>query len=472
MRNIEEQTNFSIIRNYYNQVYSQTGIKPFIKKKLFGNLLNVLVVQEDYLSETEKQLTETEKRLTETEKRLTETEKRLSETEKRLSYRNPLLLREKHGLLIDVTYITKQDLGTGIQRVVKNIFNIIYNYKKEKNVMAVCMNQGKLTTSYGFSNQFEEEKEKHNFEVVFHEGDKLFLLDSSWEYVKDFSELLDIAKEHNVKSYALIYDLFPIQYPEFFESQGFVEAFCAWHDMVLQKTSVILCDSRTTADTVVSYYKKMKFRRNSPLNLYFFHMGSNVTGRTQEARFEIQDFAKSGKTFLMVGTVEPRKGHMVALKAFSKILKESKDNCRLLIIGHDGWKNDDIRNRLALPEYKDKGLWIQDASDEELCWAYNHVDALIAASKDEGFGLPLVEAAHFGLPIICSDIPIFREVTQGNADYFKVMDADDLARCITEWLQTAKHPDSSNIHIYTWQESAQEILDIIDGKVEPYKVLQ
>jgi glycosyltransferase involved in cell wall biosynthesis len=162
---------------------------------------------------------------------------------------------------------------------------------------------------------------------------------------------------------------------------------------------------------------------------------------------------------------------MVALQAFSIILKENRQDCRLLIIGHDGWKNDEIRKQLALPEYKDKVFWVEDATDEELRWSYANADALIAASRDEGFGLPLVEAAHFGLPIICSDIPIFREVTQGNADYFKVMDADDLARCITEWLQTENHPDSRNIHIYTWQESAQEILDIIDGKVEAYKVL-
>ena len=173
----------------------------------------------------------------------------------------------------------------------------------------------------------------------------------------------------------------------------------------------------------------------------------------------------------MVGTLEPRKGHMVALQAFRKVIQEKGQDCRLLIIGHNGWKNDEIRKQLALPEYKDKVLWIENATDAELRWAYAHSNALIAASKDEGFGLPLVEAAHFGLPIICSDIPIFREVTQGHADYFKVMDADDLARCMSEWLQTENHPDSHNIRIYTWQESAQEILDIIEGKVEPYKVL-
>ena len=382
------------------------------------------------------------------------------------------LLREQPGLLIDVTQTTKHDAGTGIQRVVNNIFYDIYKHKEERNVIAVRAYFKRLITSFDYVNRIERLKEIIEYEVPFLKRDKILLLDSSWEYSKNFSHILDIAKKEGTQVYAVVYDMFPVQYPELFDSPAFVSIFCSWHDMILQKADSILCISRTTADVVAWYYEKILFKRNRPLKLYYFHMGADVPGGAQAARKEIQEFAQVGTTFLMVGTLEPRKGHMVALKAFSKIIKGNNKDCRLLIIGHNGWKNDEIRKQLALPEYNDRVLWIEDASDEELRWAYSHADALIAASKDEGFGLPLVEAAHFGLPIICSDIPIFREVTQGHADYFKAIDTDDLARCISEWLQTEKHPDSRNIRIYTWQESAQEILDIIDGKVEPYKVLE
>ena len=382
------------------------------------------------------------------------------------------LLREQPGLLIDVTQTTKHDAGTGIQRVVNNIFREIFLYKKQRDVVAVQVFQKKLITSYVFISRFEQLETRQEQRVSFKTGDKLFLLDSSWEYAKAFSKILDEAKKNGVQTYTVIHDLFPIQYPELFDSTIFVDIFCTWHNMMMQKVDSILCVSRTTADVVVQRYKKMQFQRKKPLNLYYFHEGANVPGGVQTARREIQDFVKFGTTFLMVGTLEPRKGHMVALRAFSKIIKENNKDCRLLIIGHNGWKNDEIRKQINSPEYKGHVLWIENASDEELRWAYAHADALIAASKDEGFGLPLVEAAHFGLPIICSDISIFREVTQGNADYFKVMDAGDLARCISEWLEAKVHPDSGKIRIYTWQESAQEILDIIDGKVEPYKVLE
>ena len=381
------------------------------------------------------------------------------------------LLREKPGLLIDVTQTTRLDHGTGIQRVVNNIFREIYQYKNERSVVPVRNYHGKLITGNQYAKRYLGETEKPEYRLTLQKKDKILLLDSSWEYDKDFSYILERAEKENILSFAVVYDLIPIQYPELVTSSVFAQIFRSWHNMILQKADSVLCISRTTADAVAQYYEKMKFKRNSPLNLYYFHMGADVPGGTQEARPKIQDFVKPGKTFLMVGTLEPRKGHMIALQAFRKVIQEKEHDCRLLIIGHNGWKNDEIREQLTLPEYKNKVLWIEDATDAELRWAYAHSDALIAASKDEGFGLPLVEAAHFGLPIICSDIPIFREVTQGRADYFKVMDADDLARCMSEWLQTEQHPDSGNIRIYTWQESAQEILDIIDGKVEPYRIL-
>ena len=89
--------------------------------------------------------------------------------------------------------------------------------------------------------------------------------------------------------------------------------------------------------------------------------------------------------------------------------------------------------------------------DDEVQWAYRHCSALVAASHDEGFGLPLVEAAHFGLPIICSDIPIFHEVTEDYATFFHEGDAADLARTIRAWMDAALQPEASRLQTLTWR---------------------
>lgn len=370
------------------------------------------------------------------------------------------------GLLIDMTAINSFDAGTGIQRVVNNIFN---------NVNSMFINVTPIV-EYGenfiLAREYLKRRYKKNIEqdmiVNIVDGDKLLLLDSSWSSYKAFSYHLDKCKVNNIKSYAVIYDLFPIQYPELFDSNLFIDNFTKWHNMIIEKCDCIMCISKSTADIVYDYAKK-HIKRDDKLELTYFHLGSRIEKKDGIIREEIKSFVKNKNTFLMVGTVEPRKGHYVVLEAFEKL---NNLDIGLLILGHNGWKNTGFKEKMSTLIKKGLSiLWIDNASDEEIQWAYKNTSALIAASKDEGFGLPIVEAAYFGLPIICSDIPIFHEVSQEYADFFKAMDSNHLCEVISNWINTKEHPDSSKIKLYSWQESAQEVLDIINGKTESYKVI-
>ena len=379
--------------------------------------------------------------------------------------------RSKPYFFIDTTQVSFLDEGTGISRVVNNINKNLFMLN-EKRMIDVIDIDGKLSVNSAYMRKHSL-KDVDFEEVFFVARDKLLLLDSSWGHFGSFKIYIQNAEMAMAKTYAVVYDILPLTIPEYFRCESDIEGFRRWHNMIFEYSDEILCISKSTADEVEKYYLTSGLSRKKPLQLHFFHMGATLPSVSVNVRGLIRDFIsnKKKKTFLMVGTVEPRKGHLVAIEAFEKLYKDSNECLQLLILGHKGWKDELTKEIIKKTTEMTNVLWIDDATDEELNWAYQNVAALIAASKDEGFGLPLVEAAHFGLPIICSDIPIFREVTQGYADYFNVMDADDLARCITEWLQTEKHPDSRDIRIYTWQESAQEILDIVDGKVEPYKML-
>jgi glycosyltransferase involved in cell wall biosynthesis len=85
---------------------------------------------------------------------------------------------------------------------------------------------------------------------------------------------------------------------------------------------------------------------------------------------------------------------------------------------------------------------------------------LIAASYDEGFGLPLIEAAHYGLPILARDIPVFREVAGNHATYFVNGSATDLAAGINQWLAAfaaGKAIPSTGMPYLSWAESAHRL---------------
>lgn len=373
-------------------------------------------------------------------------------------------------LLVDVSIITDNDAGTGIQRVVNSLSKEFVK-RITDHFEFVKLTGKRLITSYKYLSKFFPERLADEEYLELNTGDVLFLLDSSWDRVVFANEIIDKIHQKNGKVYAIIHDLFPIQYPELFDSKQFIDVFVKWHNLMLRKCDGVICVSKTTADVVKSYYIKQTFNRTFPLNVYYFHLGVKAPSiaETEKTRVEICDFVNRGNVFLMVGTVEPRKGHAVVVEAFQQLIEQGH-NVRLLLIGKDGWKNNKFKELIANSSdaFKERFLWIKDASDSELCWAYKNTLALIAASQDEGFGLPLIEAGYFELPLICSDIPIFREVAGANATYFEKMNPYSLIKTISEWLNMNNHPNSKHIKIYSWDESAEEVLDIINQKVTPY----
>ena len=146
----------------------------------------------------------------------------------------------------------------------------------------------------------------------------------------------------------------------------------------------------------------------------------------------------------MVGTIEPRKRHAFVLDALERLWADGSP-ARLLLLGKAGWADPNLVKRLrSHPEIGHRLLWLDDAGDAEVHRAYEEVDALIFASVYEGFGLPIVEAARMGLPVIASDIPVLREVGGDGAAYFRVDDAAALAEAVRAFLDGAR-PDPSRI---------------------------
>jgi glycosyltransferase involved in cell wall biosynthesis len=138
----------------------------------------------------------------------------------------------------------------------------------------------------------------------------------------------------------------------------------------------------------------------------------------------------------------------------------------LAIVGKRGWMIDDMAERIQQHAELDNRLfWLQRISDEMLEQVYCNARALLATSEGEGFGLPLVEAAQYGLPIIARDIPVFREVAGKHAYYFSGENAQALADALSDWLRLGEAvPPSTGIPWVTWQQSSRELLDAALGK--------
>jgi glycosyltransferase involved in cell wall biosynthesis len=239
-----------------------------------------------------------------------------------------------------------------------------------------------------------------------------------------------------------------------------------------------LCISRTVADDLRSWAEHSGWSRQRPFRIGWFPLGADIAnaapsqGLAQDAPQTLAAFA-ARPTFLMVGTIEPRKGHLQVLDAFDQLWSQGVD-ANLAIVGAEGWRNVPPHMRRTIPEIlarlrshperKRRLFWVNEPSDEYLEKIYAASTCLIAAAEGEGFGLPLIEAARHRVPIIARDIPIFREVAGGHAFYFTGLQPEALAAAIKEWLTlygNGNYPKSDAMPWMTWAQSVERLKDVV-----------
>lgn len=172
-------------------------------------------------------------------------------------------------------------------------------------------------------------------------------------------------------------------------------------------------------------------------------------------------FLKQRRYVLAVGTVEPRKNY----EKFVAIARSCTDHGLLFVAaGRAGWGPSSEMLKQAEAETENI-VWIRDTSDNELRWLYRNCDVFLSTSHAEGFNMPLVEAGMSGCKIICSDIPIHRDVAPPWADFIALsMEDSEAATRLT--LSAAP---SSAIDVaayqgrYGWSHVAARIEQILHG---------
>ena len=206
-------------------------------------------------------------------------------------------------------------------------------------------------------------------------------------------------------------------------------------------------------------------RKNPFFRTFVIQLGATPPAQFRDSSLRARkEKLGGGFCFLMVGTLEPRKGYLEVLEVFDRLWREGQDHT-LTIIGGKGWKTEKLINRITHHrEYGKRLKWLSEASDIDLWEEYHASDALIANSSAEGFGLPLIEASLSGLPLIVNRIPPFQEIAGNQAFYFESGLPESLRSAILNWTklyQTGKHPDSSGIDVKTWDEVAGKVISSI-----------
>ena len=325
----------------------------------------------------------------------------------------PPPLRRKR-LLVDISELAQHDYSLDRQYVVRSILkhwllNPPANYIVEP-VYAVPNEPG-----YRYARQFTSRTldiwpfwcEDEAVEPV--AGDIFVGLDLQPAIVPQQRPLLQEWRRMGVKVCFIIYDLLPAIAPEYF-FPGARPSHHTWLATISEFDGVV-CISRAVADEYREWLDHYGPDRITPLEIDWFHLGCDPEmGPTGSDALPAEAEAllarlRGAPSFLSVATVEPRKGFRQTLDAMEMLWAKGLD-ANFVIVGKPGWMMDDFIARLQThPEQGKRLFWLQGINDDYLFAVYGACHYLIAASQGEGFGLPLIEAARYDLPVLATPQP-------------------------------------------------------------------
>jgi len=369
-------------------------------------------------------------------------------------------------LLIDLSEVVTVDYGTGIHRVVRNLTRALLCNPDARTWTCVPVAHdadGSMHSAHPYAVDRLGVPSMTEFsDSPAQRGDVLLLLDSAWENPQRFLSSIERTRAAGGLAGAFVYDLIPLRFPQY--CVDFMPPiFERWLRFVVAHCDFLVCISRAVADDLDGWIDQCDPVVREGLRIGHVYLGSDIeeAPASDEASAAMREAMDGGRAVLMVGTVEPRKRHDLALAAFEGAWAEGSD-LRLVIAGKRGWNVEDLVARIRRsPWFGRRLFWIEGPTDQDLSYAYAHALRLLQASDAEGFGLPIVEAAHYATPLLLSGIPVFREIAGGEADYFTPGDMDALRSWISIGAPRPR-PSSPRLAI-TWQESAGRLLELLEG---------
>jgi glycosyltransferase involved in cell wall biosynthesis len=372
-------------------------------------------------------------------------------------------------LVVDVSHIAQADHETGIQRVVKETVRALYCGKRtDIEALAVERLEDHIVPALGWLDQQRllmpyETDASMRLPVHFRAGDHLLMLDSSWASYDQFAPAFAAARAKRVPIVTAIYDLLPINLPPGNFVEGGKEWFEGWLRRAIAASDGLVCISKAVADELIGFIEQHQLDRPG-LKVGWWHLGSTPPTVEQPSSLSLVRNAALVPYCLMVGTIEPRKNHAMALDAFERLWAAGSD-LKLVIAGKPGWMVDGLMARLRSHRELNKRLFLfEKINDAEIAHLYQNSAMLLFISKGEGFGLPLVEAAHHGKPLVCSRIPSFLEIAGEQAIYVTTDSATKLAdELALAWhlCKSGKAPDSRTMPRLTWEESTDALLSVV-----------
>lgn len=279
--------------------------------------------------------------------------------------------------------------------------------------------------------------------------------------------IASILRRHRAKLVCLLHDLIPLDFPEYSRPTE-----PARHQLRIETVAKFAEAIVAVSDTVQSALMRTLRKLNGGTSTHVYSVPHGATRHAPEpSTGSLGAILGSHRYFVCVGTIEPRKNHLLLLSLWRRLQEEMGDATpRLVLIGRRGWENENILAMLdRCPGLRDVLVEREGLPDGELYPLLAGARALLFPSFVEGYGLPLAEALAQGVPALCSDIEALREVGGDAPEYLDPLDGLGWRDAILDYLpdesprRVAQVERIESWSMPSWEESVRGMLAVIDG---------
>lgn len=267
---------------------------------------------------------------------------------------------------------------------------------------------------------------------------------------------VDVIFTHNFtplcgRSAVFVHDLMFVEHPKWFTRSE--QAYFALMTLTLGRARWVLSSSSTEASRISRLTRSHP--PVEPVGLGLSRALSIADAARPEGFDGVDDF------LLSVGRLNERKnlGRTIEAAVASGLISE---RVPLIIVGEPGGKEAVFSPLVARAVSAKAVRFLGFVTDDQLAWLYGQARVFVFLSLDEGFGMPTLEAMHFGAPVVASNIAVFREILGDRATYVDPGDTADVANGLRQAYDAGRRDPVDVAALgYSWEQSVRSMRRVI-----------
>ncbi len=257
-----------------------------------------------------------------------------------------------------------------------------------------------------------------------------------------------------------VHDAAPILFPDTFSRRGrrfHRQGFAA----AAARADAVIAPTGAAADEIASHTSIARDR----ISVIHHGVDHDVAGDSLVATARADLGLGNDPYVLWVGTFEPRKNVPVLIDAFARAVEAGIPH-QLVLDGSRGWLDADDRVRSACERIASRVVIVGPVAADRLRALYRGADLFVLPSLHEGFGLPVLEAMAQGTAVVCSDLPVLREVAGDAARFVVPGDVDAWCAAIVSLLGDDPGRDAfgaaglTRASTFTWERSVEQHIGV------------